>query len=166
MSSETAGLLNSQGMNLDVHDVSVLAPRLSGHLLIFRPQVLSSVPPSWSLSSISSFLTRSFRRSQHVAHGESVVKSIAWGQNLRVSDRAFTVIREQGGMVEEPTEASPTDTEPEEQSAGEPSSYSENEKIVIPGPEPLVGSLTTVDLARKEGFDDQHLGSDSDGELV
>lgn len=120
----------------------------------FDFQVLSSVPPSWSLSNISSFLTRSFRRSQHIAHEESIIKGISWGQNLRVSDHAFTVIRNQGGVIEEPAQA-PNDNDDSNATGGEPSSFVEKEKIVIPGPEPVVGSVTTVDLARKEGFSDQ-----------
>lgn len=126
-----------------------------------RRQVLSSVPPTWALSTISSFLTRSFRRSQHIAHEEMIVKGISWGQNLRVSDRAFTVIRGQGGYIAEPTE--PVESS---EMAGEPSSFSEKEKVVIPGPEPVVGSVTTVDLARKEGLDGAIAGPESDEALT
>lgn len=52
-------------------------------------------------------------------------------------------------MIEEPTQSS---SRPPSEQGGEPSSFSEMEKMVIPGPEPVVGSVTTVDLARKEGF--------------
>ena len=74
-------------------------------LLGVPPQVLSSVPPTWALPTISTFLTRSFRRSQHVAHEEMIIKGLSWGQNLRVSDRAFTIIRGQGGIIAESTES-------------------------------------------------------------
>ncbi|KAF8320486.1 hypothetical protein DL93DRAFT_2052874 [Clavulina sp. PMI_390] len=145
MSSETADLLNSQGMNLDVVDV------------------LSSVPPSWSLSTISSFLTRSFRRSQHLSDEEAIIKGISWGQNLRVSDRVFTTIGAEGGVVEEPTEE--LSVEPEIASAGgEPSSFAE--KVVIPGPEPVIGSVTTIDLARKEGYEESLSSPGSNDSLV
>jgi len=87
-----------------------------------------------------------------------IIKGLSWGQNLRVSDRAFTIIRGQGGFIAEPTE--PPDPEPVEDpgtgvtgtgTGGEPSSFSEKDNVVvIPGPEPVVGSVTTVDLARKE----------------
>jgi hypothetical protein len=134
---------------------------LTGRFTIL--QVLSSVPPTWALSTISSFLTHSFRRSQHLAHEEMIIKGISWGQNLRVSDRAFTVIRGQGGFIAEPTE--PVEGEALE-TGGEPSSFSEKEKVVIPGPEPVVGSVTTVDLARKEGLNDTMAGPDSDEVLA
>lgn len=91
-----------------------------------------------------------------------IVKGISWGQNLRVSDRALTVVQGQGGVIEEPTEPA---GEPDV--GGEPSSFSEKEKIFVPGPEPVVGSVTTVDLARKEGFSESlSQSSDSDEALV
>lgn len=96
------------------------------------------------------------------------MKGISWGQNLRVSDRAFAVTAEQGGVIEEPVE--PSSLGDDEVSAsgstgGEPSSFAE--KVFVPGPEPVVGSITTVDLARKEGFnEDTSSTSDSDESLV
>lgn len=84
-----------------------------------------------------------------------IIKGISWGQNLRVSDHALTVLEEEGGIVEEPVEpSSPGEGASSASAGGEPSSFAENEKIFIPGPDPVVGSVTTVDLARKEGFDE------------
>lgn len=125
-------------------------------------QVLSSVPPTWALTSISTFLTRSFRRSQHVTHEEMIIKALSWEQNLRVSDRAFTAIRGQGGFIAEATELAE-----DPGAGGEPSSFPEKEKVVIPGPEPVVGSVTTIDLARKEErLDDTMATSESDEVLA
>lgn len=95
-----------------------------------------------------------------------IIKGVSWGQNLRVSDHAFTAIRDQGGVIEEPAESSTAGgSEVNNSEEGEPSSFAE--KVFIPGPEPVVGSVTTVDLARKEGFDDAiSRMSDSDESLV
>jgi hypothetical protein len=91
-----------------------------------------------------------------------IIKGIGWGQNLQVVDRAFTVVRAQGGVVEEPA------TQGQETTSGGPTSFAEKEKlpvIVIPGPEPVVGSVTSVDLrARKEGFVENELHSTGSGE--
>ncbi|KAF9519333.1 hypothetical protein BS47DRAFT_1288489 [Hydnum rufescens UP504] len=153
-SDETADLLNSQAINLDVVDV------------------LSSVPPSWPLSAIASFLNRSFRRAQHESHEGMIIKGISWGQNLKASDHAFTVTK--GGWVEEQgpgvqagidTERTNDDAAATEDGEGEPNSFVE--KAGIYRPEgiiaqdvvdivPVVGSVTSastsVNLARKEGF--------------
>ncbi|KAF8342581.1 uncharacterized protein EI90DRAFT_3115166 [Cantharellus anzutake] len=120
ISKETADLLNSQAVNLDVLDV------------------LTNVPPSWPLSTISAFLSRSTRRTQHEAHDKMIIKGLSWGQNLRVTDRAYTLIREQGGMIEE--------ANPEEDLS---ESGGPDEKDVL-----VVGSMTSVGrLAKKEGID-------------
>ncbi|KAG8884781.1 hypothetical protein FRB97_003302 [Tulasnella sp. 331] len=83
-SKETAHLLNAQAVNLDVLDV------------------LESVPPAWSLSVISSFLSRSLRRTLHAQHEGQIIKAIAAGQNLEVADAAYEAFREEGALVEEP----------------------------------------------------------------
>jgi len=92
MSVETAHLLNAQAVNLDVIDV------------------LQSVPPTWSLNVISTFLSRSLRRTLHAQHEGQIIKALAAGQNLVASDLAFETFREQGALIEEPAE----DDEPEE----------------------------------------------------
>lgn len=64
------------------------------------------------------------------------------------------MIQGKGGWIEEPDPSSTTrSASPSD--GGEPSSFAENEKLVIPGPEPVVGSVTTVDLARKEGYGEE-----------
>jgi hypothetical protein len=63
---QTAKLLNSQAMNIDVLDVAEL------------------LPDEWKLASTSGFLVRSLRRQLHARHENMIVKSIAMGQNLGV----------------------------------------------------------------------------------
>ncbi|KAF7983156.1 hypothetical protein HWV62_23376 [Athelia sp. TMB] len=82
-SERSTQLLNAQAMNLDVTDV------------------LPLVPPDWSLSVMSTFLARSFRRTLHAQHEGQIVKAISSGQNLQVADEAWLVLREQGAMLEE-----------------------------------------------------------------
>jgi len=86
-SEATAQLLNAQAMNLDVLDV------------------LSAVPPAWSLNVISSFLERSFRRSLHERHEGLIIRAIASSQNLDVNDTALEAFREEGAVIEEPADA-------------------------------------------------------------
>ncbi|KAL1739413.1 hypothetical protein HDZ31DRAFT_49439, partial [Schizophyllum fasciatum] len=78
-----ARLLDAQGVNLEMVDV------------------LSLVPPAWPLKTLSTFLTRSFRRTLHARHEGKLVKAISAGQNLAVKDRSWHVIRERGALVEE-----------------------------------------------------------------
>jgi vacuolar protein sorting-associated protein 3 len=85
----TARLLNSQAVNLDVVDVGplrkpfTLCNSLSHLFPLF--QVISLVPPDWPLKTLSTFLSRSFRRSLHARHEAQIVKAIGAGQNLEVS---------------------------------------------------------------------------------
>jgi hypothetical protein len=117
-----------------------------------------------------------------------IIKGISWGQNLKVSDHAFTVIRQQGGVIEE-ISSQGQDIQPEPErvdgdaaaatgEAGEPSSFVEKVEIYPPEGvviqsavqvEPVVGSVTStstsVNLARKEGFlgsDGENRGEDED----
>ncbi|KAG8944702.1 hypothetical protein FRC04_001601 [Tulasnella sp. 424] len=83
MAQETAQLLNAQAVNLDVVDV------------------LDSVPPTWSLSVMSSFVSRSLRRTLHEHQEGLLFKGIASAQNLDVSDMAYEAMHEEGAMVEE-----------------------------------------------------------------
>ncbi|TBU43879.1 hypothetical protein BD309DRAFT_959701 [Dichomitus squalens] len=80
----TAKLLNSQAMNLDVLDV------------------IGKIPPEWSLRILSTFITRSFRRTLHGRHEGQIVKAISQGQNLAVREHAWLILREEGAVVEEP----------------------------------------------------------------
>lgn len=103
---QTAMLLNSQAIHLDVVDVA------------------STMPPTWPVAQLSSFLARSLRRQMHERHEGMIVKSIAAGQNLEVCVTEMTsvlgvllILRslkatdvwhahtlEQGALVEEPND--------------------------------------------------------------
>ncbi|KAG8960758.1 hypothetical protein FRC00_014207 [Tulasnella sp. 408] len=83
MAHETAQMLNAQAINLDVVDV------------------LDSVPSTWSLNVMSSFVSRSLRRTLHDHQEGLLIKAIASAQNLDVSDMAYEAMREEGAMVEE-----------------------------------------------------------------
>ncbi|KAI0337403.1 hypothetical protein BDW22DRAFT_1409963 [Trametopsis cervina] len=91
MAERTARLLNAQAMNLDVVDV------------------ISELPPTWPLRVLSSFLSRSLRRTQHELHEAQLVKAIAVSENLRVVEESWGPLREAGGLVEEATEEEPGD---------------------------------------------------------
>ncbi len=70
-----------------------------------------------------------------------IIKGLSWGQNLRVTDRAYTLIREQGGVIEEVITEEGTDE------GGSINGDMEKEEKVV------VGSLDSVGrLARKEGL--------------
>ncbi|KAG6867665.1 hypothetical protein C0993_012565 [Termitomyces sp. T159_Od127] len=81
-----AHLINSQAINLDVLDV------------------IPIVPPDWPLDMMSSFLARSFRRTVHARHEGKIIKTLSSGQNLEVKDRTWLILREEGGVIEEPLE--------------------------------------------------------------
>ncbi|KAH0826681.1 hypothetical protein J3R83DRAFT_5069 [Lanmaoa asiatica] len=59
------------------------------------------VPATWPLRTLSTYLTRSLRRTQHIAHEGQIVKAICAGQNLAVLESTFEVLREEGAIVEE-----------------------------------------------------------------
>ena len=71
-------------MNLDVLDVTAM------------------IPPAWPLRVLSTFVTRSLRRTLHARCEGQIVKAISAGQNLAVADHTWAVVREQGAVVEEP----------------------------------------------------------------
>ncbi|RPD60230.1 hypothetical protein L226DRAFT_563303 [Lentinus tigrinus ALCF2SS1-7] len=114
----TAQLLNSQAMNLDVVDV------------------ISTIPPAWPLRILSTFVTRSLRRTLHAHHEGQIVKAISQGQNLVVADQTWAVIREQGAIVEEPLDDGTDDDEGEklglelgERVQGAPASFNEKANL-------------------------------------
>ena len=63
--------------------------------------MLALIPPDWPLRLLSSFVTRSLRRSLHARHEGQLVKAISASENLAVADAAWRVLREQGAMLEE-----------------------------------------------------------------
>ncbi|KAI0667249.1 hypothetical protein C8Q78DRAFT_1071980 [Trametes maxima] len=114
----TAQLLNSQAMNLDVVDV------------------ISMIPAEWPLHILSTFVTRSLRRTLHAHHEGQIIKAISQGQNLAVVDSSWDAIREQGAIVEELLEDDEDEDVGEklglelgERVQGEPASF--NEKVPL-----------------------------------
>ncbi|KAI6124397.1 hypothetical protein EDD16DRAFT_1561551 [Pisolithus croceorrhizus] len=83
---QVSRLLSSQAQSLDI------------------PDVVSLIPESWPLHSISSFLARSLRRSVHAKHEGQIVKAICAGQNLEVLQRSYIILQDQGAIIEEAVE--------------------------------------------------------------
>ncbi|GAA5956387.1 hypothetical protein JCM21900_000171 [Sporobolomyces salmonicolor] len=63
-------------------------------------EVLPLLPDNYPLGLLSSFVARSLRRSLHARQEASLVKSLALGQNLVVSERMFELQAKLGGTVE------------------------------------------------------------------
>ena len=101
----TTRLLNAQAVNLDVADVRpiciayihmhcLINPSLNTPItlicislipiILHYLQVIQLVPSDWPVSAMSSFLTRSFRRTVHASHEGQIIKAISSGQNLEV----------------------------------------------------------------------------------
>ena len=59
------------------------------------------MPPDWPLPTLSSFLTRSFRRLTHQKREGELTKNIATCQNLEVKESTYDSIREAGALLEE-----------------------------------------------------------------
>ncbi|KAF9479756.1 hypothetical protein BDN70DRAFT_906111 [Pholiota conissans] len=102
-SDRASQLLNAQAMNLDVLDV------------------ISTVPASWPVNMMSSFLSRSFRRTLHAQQEGKIVKNISAGQNLEVKDRTWDILREEGAIIEEAADDDEDGTEED----GGPRSFDE-----------------------------------------
>ena len=91
------------------------------------------IPPEWPLRILSTFVTRSLRRTLHAHHEGQIVKAISAGQNLAVAEQTWSVIREQGAIVEEALDDDEDDggeklgLELGERVQGEPASF--NEKV-------------------------------------
>ncbi|KAG6896421.1 hypothetical protein C0992_008386 [Termitomyces sp. T32_za158] len=136
-----AHLINSQAMNLDALDV------------------IPIVPPDWSLDLMSPFLVRSFRRTVHTRHEGKIIKTISSGQNLEVKDRTWLILREEGGIIEEPLEQDGDGGE-----AAEPGSFDEKQGLM--NGEKISLHLTGVPAVNHE---DVHVekaewGREADGE--
>lgn len=100
---QTTRLLSSQAASLDTIDVIPL------------------VPPDWPLSSLSPFLTHSFRRTLHAKHEGQVIKAMCAAQNSKVFEGSYFVFREQGAIIEE--------ADDEEDGDGEPESFNEKDGL-------------------------------------
>lgn len=66
--------------------------------------MLTTIPAEWPLRVMSSFLSRSFRRTLHDHHESQLVKAISASENLAVGERTWAVLREEGAVIEEPVE--------------------------------------------------------------
>ncbi|KAI0353913.1 hypothetical protein OH77DRAFT_1406102 [Trametes cingulata] len=154
----TAQLLNSQAMNLDVLDV------------------ISMIPPEWPLRVLSTFVTRSLRRTLHAHHEGQIVKAISQGQNLVVADQTWEIIREQGAVIEEPAEDDEEEVLGEklglelgERVQGEPASFNEKVHLHQVGFQPGAlqdegeGSVVDINVAPEEdGVTTSDPGSEAD----
>lgn len=100
---QTTRLLSSQAAILDTIDVIPL------------------VPPDWPLSSLSPFLTHSFRRTLHAKHEGQIIKAMCAAQNSKVFEGSYLVFREQGAIIEE--------ADDEEDGDGEPESFNEKDGL-------------------------------------
>jgi hypothetical protein len=105
-----AQLINSQAMNLDVLTVRsdsylslacAILIYVSVVCVCFPPQVISMVPPSWPIPSLSFFLSRSFRRITNQKREGEIAKNISSGQNLEVKELTYEPVREAGALLEE-----------------------------------------------------------------
>jgi len=59
------------------------------------------LPPRWPLRTLSLYLIRTLRTSAHTTHECALVKALATGQNLAVTDAAHAQLRAAGALVEE-----------------------------------------------------------------
>ncbi|KZT37480.1 hypothetical protein SISSUDRAFT_1062828 [Sistotremastrum suecicum HHB10207 ss-3] len=83
---DTAQLLDTQGSQLDAE------------------HVVSTAPPDWPVSVLSSFLSRSFAQSFHLKCEGQILKALSTGQNLEVAERTWMLEQELGYVIEEPDE--------------------------------------------------------------
>lgn len=75
---------------------------LSSHAASFDPStVLSTLPPHWPLRTISLYLVRTLSTAAHAAHERALIKALATGQNLAVTDAAHAQLRAAGALIEE-----------------------------------------------------------------
>jgi hypothetical protein len=99
--AQTARLLDTQAIHLSTLDV------------------LDQVPASWSLSLVSSFLERSFRRDLSARNDTQLLKAIALGENLKVGESVWEAQRRLGGTLAEEVAAEKADGEAEVELSGE-----------------------------------------------
>jgi hypothetical protein len=87
--AQTARLMETQAVHLSTLDL------------------LDQVPGSWSLSLVSSFLERSFRRELSKRNETQLLKAIAMGENLQIGEAVWDAQRRLGGTLAE--DATPTE---------------------------------------------------------
>ncbi|KIK46201.1 hypothetical protein CY34DRAFT_9882 [Suillus luteus UH-Slu-Lm8-n1] len=144
---QTTRLLSSQAASLDTIDVSVF---------LFL-QVIPLVPPDWPLSSLSPFLTHSFRRTLHAKHEGQIIKAMCAAQNSKVFENSYLVFQEQGAIIEEADDDDDGDGDGESESFNEKDGLAEkialhlqdqqrSEVGVVDVLHPRVGSEEGVDV--------------------
>jgi len=135
---QTARFLNAQAMNFDSLDI------------------LALIPPEWPLRVLSTFLTRSFRRTLHARHEAQIVKAISAGENLVTADKTWLVLREQGAIIEEPVEGEDDGDGDEDKGdeKGVPASF--DEKVELKSPDFSEGEMdgegvVDIDVEQRKG---------------
>ncbi|GAA5873873.1 hypothetical protein JCM16303_002618 [Sporobolomyces ruberrimus] len=92
-------ILETQAMNLDTIEV------------------LPTIPDWVPLHLLTSFFSRSLRRSLHTQREASILKNLASGQNCVISERLFEVQEKMGGVVDRGTSGGSEKTSTREKSA-------------------------------------------------
>lgn len=124
---QTTKLLNAQAVHLDTLEIL---------------QIVSS---EWPLASMSTFLSRSLRRSLHTRHEAVVRKGLCLAQNLETSERLFDMQRKAGGMVAEKVDGDSADD------SGQSEEVQLGEKIIVKereteSPDPEKNGVDVVEL--------------------
>jgi Vacuolar sorting protein 39 domain 2 len=104
---------------------------LASHATSFDPQtVLSTLPSRWPLRTLSLYLVRTLRTAAHTSHERALVKAVATGQNLAVTDAAHEQLRAAGALMEEALDED--EDEDNDVDAGVGDELVLDEKIVLP----------------------------------
>lgn len=111
------------------------------------------MPSDWPLSGMASFLSRSFRRTQHAKNEGQIIKAISSGQNVEVVEQSYLVIREQGAVIEEAAEED--DIEDEKAFSEKVGLHSEDDgsAVVVPpgAPGTSLGSVAEIRVGGRDG---------------
>ncbi|KAF5391626.1 hypothetical protein D9757_002402 [Collybiopsis confluens] len=75
---------------------------ISAHLDV--GDVIQMLPASWPLNLLSSFISRSFRRTLHTSHEGQILKMVALAENWDVKERTWPILRAEGCVIEEGVE--------------------------------------------------------------
>ena len=72
---------------------------------------LSTLPSRWPLRTLSLYLVRTLRTAAHTSHERALIKALATGQNLAVTDAAHAQLRAAGALIEEEVDDEDEDTD-------------------------------------------------------
>jgi vacuolar protein sorting-associated protein 3 len=118
-------------------ETAATAHLLSSHATSFDPStVLSTLPPHWPLRTLSLYLVRALRTSAHTAHERALIKALATGRNLAVTDAAHTQLRAAGALVEEAADEDDVDTD-----GGGGEELALDEKTALGSAEPVLAAV-------------------------